>query len=666
MFEYKDNFRMGPVFGLIKGDDSYPFCSISNAAEDELAELAKLVGEGSKLRPAGDMPASPLSGPQEVNKDWTQATEASAPRLNYDLEQELSRAFGTPETTGPVEQAETQIQNAVEQAESPAEQIAEAVPAASLEIHEAPAMAFEQEPEADFDNMVADELDRALAEEVAAEAALDAAMEAEFAASISPQADVADDEAFASELSKLANGPAEEVLQPEVPMPVATEQTLDPWTTPEIVEPTVESSSTLAMPEIAPETEWASQPAGVDHYSDPATDFVATEAQPTVSTNYVAETASIAAVGAGAMAASHSTEYAQAAPAEPVYAAPAEEEIMIPPPHMYDRPTGGGAGKRIALAVVAVALMGGVAAAGWNMFDGADGPAPTILAATEPAKVKPKDSGGKIVPNQDQAVYRSVGGENTAPKQAKLKDSSEKPIKVAAKATPDKTIIERARAENDQPANGLKVQPRRVRTVVVKPDGTIVSTIGKAVAKPLTVAAAVVTEPTLALKPELAAVDAAIDTSTTILDTSAKLPSVTKAARPAPKEVTPQKVPANQVAAKKVEVKKVPVKKVAVKKAPAKKAPVKKAEPVKTASVSSPFAVQISSQRSAAAAQQSYATLSRRYASVIGGKGVDIRKGVVKGKGTYYRVRIPADSRSAANTICSRLKAQGGACFVTR
>ena len=639
MFEYKDDFLMGPVHGLIKEGAAYPFCSISNAAEEELAELAKLVGDGQTLRPAGEAPVV-ASRPQEVTGDWTQATNESAPRLNYDLEQELSRAFGTPETAAPIVEDVAVVEAAPIEAPTDIEQF--------VEIADAPAMAFEQKPEADFSDMIADELDRALAEEVAAEAALDAAMEAEFAASISPSPDAADDEAIAAELSQLAAGSFDAPTKADIPMPVATEQTLDPWMTPEIVEPTVEAPSALAMPEVAPEMEWATQPATTTDFSDPAAGYAVAEPAP-VSTNYVAETVAVAA-GAAAVATSKPIEYSQAAPVEHAYGVPAEEELMVPPPHMYDQPTSGGAGKRIALAVVAVALMGGVAAAGWNMFDSSDGPTPTILAASEPAKVKPKDTGGKVVPNQDQAVYRSVGGDNATPKQTKLKDASEKPIKVASNGTPDKTVI-RASAKGTEPETGIRVQPRRVRTVVVKPDGTILRTGGNVAKKPLTVAAAQITEPTLALKPELVAAEVAPETPAVAPATPVEVKPIARVAKPAPKKV----------AVKKIAVKKVPVKKVAVKKVPA-----KKPEPTVVASVSSPYAVQISSQRSAAAAKKSYANLSRRYASVIGGKGVDIRKGVIKGKGTYYRVRIPAQSKSAANTICSRLKAKGGACFVTR
>ena len=634
MFEYKDDFLMCPVHGLTTGDDSYPFCSVSDAAKDDLAELARLVGDGQTLRPADEVAAeTKFAVPQEVNSDWTQATEATAPNLNYDLEKELSRAFGDSEPAAPV--------------------VAEpAVEVAVVDVAETPSMAFEESSEIDanFSNTVADELDRALAEEVAAEAALDAALEAEFAESLAPVSEVDADEAVAAELSHLVAGTSEPAAMVDVPMPTSQAQTLEPWTAPEIVEVASEPVAPLAMPEAAPETLWQ-EPAPMNDFSDPAEEF---HAEPVHAEAIYAPEAAAAAVGAvAATATAKPVEVVQTVAPQP---AVVEDELFIPDPHVFDAPSRGGAGKRVALAVVAVAMMGGVAAAGWNMFDGADGPAPTILASVEPTKVKPKNTGGKVVPNQDQEVYKSVGGEKTAPKQTKLKDTSEKPIKVVAKATPNK-VVARASAESANPVNATRVQTRRVRTVVVKPDGTILNDA----AKPTTVAATNIVEPTLAIVPNINGEDASSATTASVkpvkvaaVETTAAKP-VAKVATQAPKIVAP----------KKVAVKKVPVKKVAVKKAPVKAAPVKKPEPTKVASVSSPYAVQISSQRSAAAANASYANLSRRYASVLGGKGVDIRKGVVKGK-DYYRVRIPANTRSAANQICSQLKARGGDCFVTR
>ncbi|PLT84168.1 hypothetical protein BMJ34_35975, partial [Sinorhizobium medicae] len=91
------------------------------------------------------------------------------------------------------------------------------------------------------------------------------------------------------------------------------------------------------------------------------------------------------------------------------------------------------------------------------------------------------------------------------------------------------------------------------------------------------------------------------------------------------------------------------------------------ASPLATASVpAGSYVIQIASLPSEAEAQKSYNNLSSRYASVIGGRGVDIRKAEIAGKGTYYRVRIPVGTREEANSLCSRYKSAGGSCLVTK
>ena len=79
---------MGPVQGMIKGDDAYPFCSVSNAAEEELAELAKLVGEGQTLHPAGEVLYQDLEELIRDNGDWVSINKAyfnANPSLNIKL-----------------------------------------------------------------------------------------------------------------------------------------------------------------------------------------------------------------------------------------------------------------------------------------------------------------------------------------------------------------------------------------------------------------------------------------------------------------------------------------------------------------------------------------------------------------------------------------------------
>ena len=76
--------------------------------------------------------------------------------------------------------------------------------------------------------------------------------------------------------------------------------------------------------------------------------------------------------------------------------------------------------------------------------------------------------------------------------------------------------------------------------------------------------------------------------------------------------------------------------------------------------------MQIASQPSADSAKSTYQDLARRYGSVIGGRGVNIVKADIAGKGTFWRVRVPAQSRDDAIQLCTDYKSAGGNCFVSK
>jgi hypothetical protein len=89
--------------------------------------------------------------------------------------------------------------------------------------------------------------------------------------------------------------------------------------------------------------------------------------------------------------------------------------------------------------------------------------------------------------------------------------------------------------------------------------------------------------------------------------------------------------------------------------------------PTQVASLGSgDYVIQIASLPSQAEAQKSYQSLSSKFGSVIGGRGVDIKSAEVAGKGTFYRVRIPAGSKNDAVALCERYRAAGGTCLVGR
>ncbi len=311
-----------------------------------------------------------------------------------------------------------------------------------------------------------------------------------------------------------------------------------------------------------------------------------------------------------------------------------------------------------------------------------------ILADKTPTKMVPVEKGGKTVPNQDKAVYdRVAGAQEDAPQQGTLVSSTEEPIDVVQRTlTPESLPLEgmngldgmspsddegadrlmpddgdaQASAANEDAAPA--VAPRKVRTMIVRPDGTLVAREDLAPEDAAVVAAAepaIKTVKTSALKPNTPAL------ATAAQDDVGALAAAASAAVPAAEIAKAQPLPE----AKPVETAKAtrkPVDTFATPSPAASTAPAE-ASPVQTASIApGSYVVQVASLPSEAEAQKSYKSLTGKYGSVIAGRGVDIKKADIAGKGTYYRVRIPAGSRDEANALCSRLKSAGGSCLVTR
>ncbi len=90
----------------------------------------------------------------------------------------------------------------------------------------------------------------------------------------------------------------------------------------------------------------------------------------------------------------------------------------------------------VAAGVLGLAVLGAAAALGYSFFSGntgddADGPL-VIAADPGPVKVQPEDPGGRVVPNQDNAVYGRVEGDNAdQPRQQELVTTVEEPVDLA-------------------------------------------------------------------------------------------------------------------------------------------------------------------------------------------------------------------------------------------
>lgn len=276
-------------------------------------------------------------------------------------------------------------------------------------------------------------------------------------------------------------------------------------------------------------------------------------------------------------------------------------------------------GLLIAAIVGGLALIGGISAVAMSFgSSGENGEIALIKADAKPVKVRPENPGGSTVPNQESGVYDAVSrsASNAAPSQVRLVNNSEEPIDLP---TPDDEMIEEidsvAKAEDRVNAteetdvaeaqDPIAVEPRKVRTMVVKPDGSLAPREEPAPA----------TTESIEATPEASAESQPENITTGATQPASPVTEETVAAIPAP---------------------------------------------------AGAWSVQVSSQPSEDSANKSLQDIKRKYGGVIGGRGANIVKAEVAGKGTFYRVRIAAASREEAVNLCGDLKSAGGSCFVTK
>ncbi|WP_457583072.1 SPOR domain-containing protein [Ensifer canadensis] len=364
----------------------------------------------------------------------------------------------------------------------------------------------------------------------------------------------------------------------------------------------------------------------------------------------------------------------------------------------------------LAASVAGVIILGGAGVYAWmggsDAVSSGEGPK-IILADKSPVKVVPEEKGGKTVPNQDKAVYdRVAGAQGTGPRQEALVSSTEEPMDVvqrtltpenlpndgsdeadalgpspnadeeSARLLPDDGAAVPADQEEDKaPA----VAPRKVRTMIVKPDGTLVAreepvaepateVAGNAPPVPATASGQLAASGTegqataTGAGSELRAANQAPADADQVALAAASDATVNAAGGQAPLPQTrPTEQAGNTAGAATERANTRPAETQATANAAT------DTQQVSTASVpAGTYFIQVASLPSEAEAQKSYNSLSNKFGSVIGGRGVDIRKAEIAGKGTYYRVRIPAGSREEANALCSRYKGAGGSCLVTK
>lgn len=383
-----------------------------------------------------------------------------------------------------------------------------------------------------------------------------------------------------------------------------------------------------------------------------------------------------------------------------------------------------------------VALLGvGVAATGVALTlkrgpTAANGEPPTIMASTDPVKVAPPAAPAAPADQADDLLARRTAKIDGG---AKAVGRPEEPVDLAKEAqkivrtvpvagTLDPAIARTPTSDSPAPdqLGSVFPEPKRVRTVSIRPDGTVIGAEGAAASpKPPFVAPAPSAAPVKASAPTPRADVAAVTPSSADAPSrSALVEDQAAAPRPRPRAAAPAtQTPATTPAPKRPVVAQKPVEKPAPPRraakpeqdvettaaAPEAEAPVAQisnpfanlfgrkdaqtaAAPTVTASTraadadedaaparpaaktavgSGGYGVQLSSSPSEDEARAAASRFGGRFSGALGGRAPRVVKGEAGGK-TVYRVRVGGMSKEGAASSCSNVKSAGGACFVTR
>ncbi|MEZ0170281.1 SPOR domain-containing protein [Microvirga sp. TS319] len=298
------------------------------------------------------------------------------------------------------------------------------------------------------------------------------------------------------------------------------------------------------------------------------------------------------------------------------------------------------------------AVLGAIAVvgAGAYLFMGSSGPVggePILVQATKaPVKVQPQNPGGVEIPNQNKQIY-----ERTQTTDTKVVNREEQPVDVkqamhsngSAMADATGATAASAASQSRGTPNSLNLgEPRKVRTVTIRPDGSMVGAPEAPGARPASAAAPAMTMPATAQpKP--------VSPSATPVAAPA---TPSSAPKPTPAAATPvNPVPAAAPAPQRV----------------ASAQPIPVAAPAATDTTTTAaggYAVQLGLANSESAAETAFASYQRKYSDLEGLPSM-IRKAEVNGN-TIFRVRVGPMSREEASSLCSKLQGQGGQCFVAK
>jgi hypothetical protein len=271
-----------------------------------------------------------------------------------------------------------------------------------------------------------------------------------------------------------------------------------------------------------------------------------------------------------------------------------------------------------------------------------------VTAGAPPKTIRSDAAPTKMLPSattqaDNKPIQDRVGGD--ASKSERIVSREERPIdpnripqgdpiaRIAAGGT-----VTAAPSTSQEPlsATSASTEPRRVRTVTVRPDGSVVNSAGAA-------AATATRQPTpstgnpLALQGGQSQSAAVPPQRPTQGDNPwANLSAQQQAAQSQQAALPPQQQSTPAIA-------------------------------VNTPQAAGSYVVQVAAQKSEAEAQSSWQALQQRYGTVLAGQQATIRRVDLGERGVFYRAQVgPFTSRAQASEVCQSLKAAGGECVIQR
>ncbi|WP_336812667.1 SPOR domain-containing protein [Bosea sp. MMO-172] len=313
-----------------------------------------------------------------------------------------------------------------------------------------------------------------------------------------------------------------------------------------------------------------------------------------------------------------------------------------------------------AAAVIAVGLVG--VGAAFTLRGGSatkDGQPPVITADSGPVKVAPANPGGAEIPNQNKQIYERSAEAPAAP--TKVVNNEEQPVDVqqAARSMPPRVVAgagtalaaapsapERSIAPAEPgltpmpPVPGLG-EPRKVRTVSIRPDGTPAQA-PIAIDQPIATGSA----PTRSIASQTG--NSALAQSRPVQLPAAAAPKIEARATTPPAATTPV----------------APTRLASAAPAPAAVPPAPATAAVRAGT--GDFVVQLGAPGSESEARATFAALQRKYPQQLGGQAPIVRKTELAGGKTVFRLRVGPYSREDATSMCTALQAAGGQCFIAK